>query len=152
MRSIDKKRIFTIGHSTRSLDELVKVLKYYNIEILIDVRHFPRSRHNPQFNKEILETKLPESGIQYLWIENLGGFRKGGYEGYMKTRDFKEGLETLIKIAKQRATAVMCAELLWFRCHRRFIASTLKRRKWHVTHIYDEKKTEVHRTLRKKNE
>jgi len=147
---MDEKQIFTIGHSTRSLDELVKVLKYYGIEVLVDVRHFPRSGHNPQFNKEVLEDKLPEIGIQYLWIEALGGFRKGGYEEYMKTKDFQGGLETLMDIAKQRPAAVMCAELLWFRCHRRLIASALRRRKWQVIHIYDEKKKEAHRALRRK--
>lgn len=145
-----EKQIFTIGHSTRSFDELVKILKYYNIGVLADIRHFPRSRRNPQFNKEALEIKLPESGIQYIWIESLGGFRKGGYENYLKTNDFNEGLRSLIKIAKQKFTAVMCAELLWFRCHRRHIASTLTKKKWRVFHIYDEKKSEAHRVLGEK--
>src|SRR3972149_3001091 len=67
-----EKQIFTIGHSNRSLDEFVKVLKHHNIEVLVDVRHFPRSGHNPQFNKEILDIKLPESGMQYIWIERNG--------------------------------------------------------------------------------
>ncbi len=142
-----EKRIFTVGHSTRSLDELLKVLKHYNIEVLADVRSFPVSRRNPQFNKEALEIKLPESGVQYTWIEKLGGFRKGGYEEYMKTEDFKEGLEALIEIAKQRVTAVMCAEILWLRCHRRFIASALIEKQWQVSHIYNEKKSEAHRAL-----
>ena len=145
-----EKQIFTIGYSNRGLDEFVKVLKHHNIEVLVDVRHFPRSGHNPQFNKEILEIKLPESSIQYIWIESLGGFRKGGYENYLKTNDFNEGLRSLIKIARQKVTAVMCAELLWFRCHRRHIASTLTKKKWRVFHIYDEKKYEAHRVLGEK--
>ncbi|MCI0454065.1 MAG: DUF488 domain-containing protein [Candidatus Dadabacteria bacterium] len=145
-----EKCIFTIGHSNRSLDELLKVLKHYKIEVLADVRSFPVSSRNPQFNKEALEIKLPESGVQYKWIEKLGGFRKEGYEGYMKTEDFKDGLEALIEIAKEKVTAVMCAEVLWFRCHRRFIASLLTKEDWKVSHIYNEKKSETHRDAEKK--
>ncbi len=143
-------QIFTIGHSKRSFDELVKVLKHYKIEVLTDVRHFPRSGHNPQFNKEILKNKLPKSGIQYLFIETLGGFRKGGYEEYMKTKDFQDGLETLTGITREKVTVFMCSELLWFRCHRRLIASALTTRKWQVIHIFDEKKSEAHRVLGEK--
>jgi uncharacterized protein (DUF488 family) len=144
---MEEKSIFTIGHSTRSLDELLRVLKHYKIEALADVRHFPRSGRNPQFNKDFLENRLPNDGIQYIWIEKLGGFRKGGYEEYMKTEDFQKGLETLMEIAKQKVTAVMCAEVLWFRCHRRFIASLLTKEDWKVSHIYNEKKSETHRFL-----
>src|SRR3989304_2731033 len=127
-----EKQIFTIGHSTRSFDELVKILKYYNIGVLADIRHFPRSRRNPQFNKEALEIKLPESGIQYIWIESLGGFRKGGYENYLKTNDFNEGLRSLIKIAKQGLGAVMCADPRGFsRCPFN-IRPTIAKKKWRV--------------------
>jgi uncharacterized protein (DUF488 family) len=145
-----KKIIFTIGHSTRSLDELLNVLKHYKIKVLADVRHFPHSKRNPQFNKELLEKELSDSGIRYIWIENLGGFRNEGYEEYMKTEDFRNGLVTLTEVAKQKATAVMCAEVLWFRCHRRFIVSALTKEKWQVSHIYNEKKSEAHRDLGKK--
>src|SRR3972149_2949114 len=145
-----EKQIFTIGHSNRSLDEFVKVLKHYNIGVLADIRHFPRSKRNPQFNREALEIKLPESGIRYIWIERLGGFRKGGFEEYMKTLDFQDGLGTLLEIAKEKAAAIMCSELLWFRCHRQHIASTLTKKKWRVFHIYDEMKYEAHRVLREK--
>jgi len=140
----EKNQIFTIGHSNRSLDEFVKILKHYNIEVLVDVRRFPRSRHNPQFSKENLESKLTEIGIEYTWIENLGGFRKGGYVDYMETEDFKSGLESLIEIARQKRTAIMCAELLWFKCHRSFIASALTKEDWQIFHIYNEKRAEIH--------
>ncbi|HWP91894.1 MAG TPA: DUF488 domain-containing protein [Thermodesulfobacteriota bacterium] len=81
MKQINKNQIHTIGHSNRSLENLIKILKYYDIEALVDVRLFPTSGHNPQFKKEVLETELPESGIEYVWIENLGGFRVRGIYG-----------------------------------------------------------------------
>lgn len=84
--SINSKEIFTVGHSTRSLDEFVSVLKHYDIEVLVDISHFPHSRHNPQFNKETLETKLPEIGIQYLWIEKLGGLERADMRSIWRQR------------------------------------------------------------------
>ena len=143
--------LYTIGHSTRTLENLIAVLKHYKIELLIDVRHFPVSRHNPQFNKELLEKELPKHKIEYAWLEVLGGFRKGGYKKYAGTEEFRRGIDELIKIAKNKNAAIMCAELLWFKCHRRYIADELKRRKFKVIHMYDENRTEDHRiTLRKK--
>ncbi len=139
--------IYTIGHSNRSLEHFIQILEHYDIEVLVDVRQFPRSRHNPQFNKEYLEREFPENDIQYLWIEKLGGFRKGGYEAYMKTDEFKEGLRALAQIGEQKTSAVMCAELLWFKCHRSLISSWLSKQGWSVVHIHDEKKLVQHRLL-----
>ncbi len=144
------KKVYTLGHSTRSFQDLVKVLKHYRTEVLIDVRHFPRSRHNPQFNKENLEDELPKNGINYIWVERLGGFRKGGYKKYTKTKEFKEGLKELEKIINKTDCAIMCAELLWFKCHRRYIADSLKRKGYKVMHIYDEKKAGGHRITKKR--
>lgn len=143
-----ENRIFTIGHSTRNLDELIDLLRQHEISALIDVRHFPNSRRNPQFNKNNLEIKLPESDIQYHWIEELGGFREGGYENYMDSKEFNSGLIKLLEIAKDRATAIMCAELLWFRCHRASIATLLTKNGREVVHIFDERRTQIHK-LRK---
>jgi uncharacterized protein (DUF488 family) len=140
-----ESQIYTIGHSTRSLDELVEVLRRYNVLALVDVRHFPRSSRNPQFNKNNLEIELPEGSLEYYWIEELGGFREGGYEKYMESEDFNEGLKKLMKIAKQNSTAIMCAELLWFRCHRGSIASLLTKTGWEVIHIFDKKRTQIHK-------
>lgn len=140
-----KNQILTIGHSNRSLGDFINILKHYNIEVLVDVRRFPTSRRNPQFKKDELENRLREHGVEYVWIENLGGFRKGGYVEYTETREFREELEKLIVIAHQKRTAMMCAELLWFKCHRNFIATALARQGWEVIHIYDEKKTEKHK-------
>ncbi|HSE84212.1 MAG TPA: DUF488 domain-containing protein [Thermodesulfobacteriota bacterium] len=147
MENSGEKQIFTIGHSNRSFEEFLKVLKHYDIEILVDVRRFPRSRRNPHFNKESLEVKLKGGNIQYFWIEGLGGFRGGDYGEYTKTRDFEEGLKELIEIAGKKRAAVMCAEILWVRCHRSFIASVLSGRKWQVVHVYDETKADVHNVL-----
>lgn len=141
---IVKKTVYTIGHSTRSLDELIKILKHYGVSLLIDTRHFPRSRHNPQFNKEILEKELPKHGIEYLWIEKLGGFRSDGYKKFIKTKEWHGGFEELLELASDSVTAVMCAEVAWFRCHRRYIADELKRKKFRVMHIWDETRAEEH--------
>ncbi len=145
MENKRESQIFTIGHSTRSLDELIGIVRCYDVSTLVDVRHFPRSRRNPQFNLDNLESELPASGIHYHWIEELGGFRDGGYENYMDSEDFILGLKKLTQIAKRSTTAIMCAELLWFRCHRTFVASILTKAGWKVIHIYDEKRTQIHR-------
>jgi len=136
--------VYTIGHSTRPLSEFVSLLEKYAIETLIDIRHFPKSRHNPQFNKESLEEKLPQAGIEYVWLEELGGYREGGYAKYVCTKDFRAGLEQLKKVAAKSCTAFMCAELLWWRCHRRYVSDELKRQKWKVWHIFDESRVEPH--------
>jgi len=127
--------LYTVGHSTRSFDELVDLLRDYGITQLVDVRHYPRSRRNPQFNLEALEGELPSRGIAYVWDEDLGGFRKGGYQTYMATPAFTAALDRLEGIVAQRPTAIMCAEIVWFRCHRRFIARQMVARGYRVTHI-----------------
>jgi uncharacterized protein (DUF488 family) len=141
----DRKPIFTIGHSTRKLNELIDVLRHYGIQRLADIRHFPASRHNPQFNKAALEAELPAAGIEYHWIERLGGYRSGGYLAYMETADFRAGLAQLERLASEKRTAYMCAELAWFKCHRRRVSDALADRGWQVIHIFDEKRTQEHR-------
>jgi uncharacterized protein (DUF488 family) len=137
--------IYTIGHSTRKLDEFIDILKFFDIEVLVDVRHFPKSTYNPHFNKENLSAELTKSNINYLWIEKLGGFRKGGYLEYMKTKEFKDGLKELVKIAKDNKTTIMCAELLWFKCHRRFISNKLIELGFKVFHIFNKNKVYEHK-------
>lgn len=136
--------IYTIGHSTRKLEELVAVLKHHRIERLVDIRHFPASRHNPQFNKEVLEAELTRNGIEYVWLEKLGGYRTGGYLAYIETDDFRSGLEELERLAREKRAACMCAELKWFQCHRRRISDVLAERGWHVIHILDENRAQRH--------
>lgn len=102
----------------------------------MDVRHFPRSRRNPQVNRETLERELPARGIAYFWEgETLGGFRPGGYRAYMRTPSFAEGIAQLEQMVEVGVTAIMCAEIVWFRCHRRFIAREMAARGYRVRHI-----------------
>jgi len=111
-----------------------------------DVRSFPVSKKNPQHNREPLGAALARAGIEYEWLgESLGGYRKGGYQAHMLTPQFAEGLEHLETLAAEKATAIMCAERLFFRCHRRHIADALVRRGWRVVHIFDERRAQPHK-------
>ena len=139
---MDKKEItiYTIGHSTRSLDEFIQLLKQYNITHLVDIRSIPRSRHNPQFNKEALRDALKQSKIKYTHLEKLGGLRPAradsvntgwqnksfrGYADYMATEDFKEGLTALINAAENEQVAIICSEAVPWRCHRSLVGDAL---------------------------
>jgi uncharacterized protein (DUF488 family) len=133
--------IWTIGSSTRSLDEFIALLKSYGIAQVVDVRHYPASRLE-HFRRANLEVSLPQVGSSYLWLgESLGGYRKGGYEAYMETDSFRQGIEQLTDFARQKPTAIMCAEVLSWKCHRRFIGAALTQLDWTVIHIIDEKHT-----------
>lgn len=142
--------IFTIGHSTRSREELIGLMREYGITRLVDVRTVPRSRYNPQFNREELSAALPAGGIMYLHMPGLGGLRKTapdsinlawdnacfrGYADYMQTAEFAENLQALIEQAGRGKTAVMCAEAVPWRCHRSLIADALLVRNIAVEHI-----------------
>lgn len=159
MKSETNKIIWTIGHSTRSLDDFLALLQSFDIELLADVRSFPGSRKFPQFNKEALEVSIPENKIGYTLLKKLGGRRKvnpesthtvwhnasfRGYADYMDTEDFKEGLEELEKLAIGKRTAFMCSEAVWWRCHRSMISDALKVRGWEVLHIMDVDKATEH--------
>lgn len=132
--------VYTIGHSTRTLDELVQILRAHGIERLIDVRTIPRSRHNPQFNRDALSQALHNRRINYRHMKALGGLRRPrpdsnntawrnasfrGYADYMQTPEFAEALEKLIELAAEKPTAIMCAEAVPWRCHRSLIADAL---------------------------
>lgn len=132
--------IYTLGTSNRTVAQFVGLLRRHGIEVVIDVRSFPTSRFE-HFKKENLSKELKEENIDYTHLKELGGFRKGGYKSYMNTTDFKKGLEKLEEIASNKRAAVVCAEKLPWRCHRRHITYELSRRGWYVEHIIDEKKT-----------
>jgi len=147
--------IYTIGHSTRTLEELVEILKVYSIERLVDVRTMPRSRHTPQFNAENLANSLKRNGINYFHLDTLGGLRKTskdsinkgwrntsfrGYADYMQTEDFKRGLSELMELAVV-PTAIMCAEAVPWRCHRSLIGDALLVRGIEVIDIFSETKS-----------
>lgn len=142
--------IFTIGHSNRSLDELVSLLRAFRIELVVDVRHYPRSRNNPQFNRETLAVELPRANIAYRHFLPLGGRRSvaldspnagweeaafRGYADYALTPDFARALEELVALGEKRRVAIMCAEAVWWRCHRRIITDYLLVRGIEVRHI-----------------
>ena len=147
-------KIWTVGHSTRELADFIALLKANKIEAIADVRSLPGSRKFPQFNSEELERSLADSGIDYQLIKQLGGRRKAlpdssntvwrhksfrGYADYMQTTAFREGIEILLDLAEKKKTAVMCAEAVWWRCHRSMIADYLKSNGAVVEHIMDAK-------------
>lgn len=151
--------ILTIGHSTRSIEDFINVLKSFNVELIADVRSFPGSKRFPHFNKESLFLLLKEHSIEYIHIPELGGRRSvkkdskntawksksfRGYADYMETEQFAEGIEILIDNALRKRTSIMCAEALWWRCHRSMISDYLKSIGINVNHILDISKNEEH--------
>ena len=129
--------IYTLGTSNRTLKDFLDILKDYKIEAVVDVRHFPTSKLFSHFKKENLEKFLKEERIDYFHIEKLGGYREGGYENYMKSKEFKEGIEELIKIAKNKITTIICAEKFPWKCHRAFISQELEKKNFKVIHIIE---------------
>lgn len=131
-------KIFSLGTSNRSLEEWLDLVEHYRIQCVVDVRRFPTSSRFPHFKRENLATVLTSRDIDYLWMgDSLGGFRKGGYQQYMKTEDYQKGIEKLIQIAIQKRTAFICRERFPWKCHRRFIAQSLEKNGWTVHHIID---------------
>jgi uncharacterized protein (DUF488 family) len=130
----DMPRIYTIGYGNTQLHDFISTLQRFGVKLLADVRSFPTSKW-PDYRKENLELELPKNGIAYAHIKELGGFRKGGYANFLKTREFKIGLEKLVKLAEDKTTAMMCVERSPTACHRRFIAKKLEELGWEVIHI-----------------
>jgi len=159
MKSETLIEVWTIGHSTRSSEEFAAILMTHKIKVLVDVRSFPGSRRYPQFNKTSLALTLPEIGITYMHLPSLGGRRKPhadskntawknasfrAYADYMETEDYRQGIRELLGVARHERTAIMCAEAVWWRCHRSLIADYLKSLGMAVTHIIDETHTQPH--------
>jgi uncharacterized protein (DUF488 family) len=145
--------LFTIGHSTHSLERFLALLAQHDIEALVDIRRFPGSRKFPQFNHDDLPRALQKAGIAYHWLEALGG-RRGkrrygsssvnlglqntgfrNYADYMLTEEFQEGVAKLLEITRRKRTALMCAEGLFWRCHRRLVSDFLMAKRITVQHI-----------------
>ena len=152
-------RIWTIGHSTRTADAFIELLRFQQIELVVDVRRYPGSRRHPQFNSGPLARALAEAGIDYQPAPELGGRRTPrpdsrntawrnasfrGYADYMETAPFATALDALVAGASTRRTAVMCAEAVWWQCHRSLIADALKARGVEVLHILDGPKIAEH--------
>jgi len=143
--------LYTIGHSTRPLDELIEALHAHSILTLADIRSFPVSRRLPQFNRDSLEQTLPAAGMQYVWMKDLGGRRKTirddspnialrnssfrNYADYMLTQEFQGGIAQLIELAEQSRTAYMCAERVYFHCHRMLVSDWLTAHGHEVLHL-----------------
>jgi uncharacterized protein (DUF488 family) len=143
--------LYTIGHSTRALDELLEALHAHRIQTLVDIRAFPMSRRLPQFNRESLEHSLPTAGIHYVWMKALGGYRKKileesphiamrnrsfrNYADYMLTPEFEHAISELVAIAEHSRTAYMCAERVYFHCHRMLVSDWLVAHGHEVLHI-----------------
>ncbi|MBU2498497.1 MAG: DUF488 domain-containing protein [Proteobacteria bacterium] len=142
MNTGDYQRIFTLGTSTRSVEEFFSILRAYGIDDIVDVRRFPKSGRYPQFNRENLENAAQERGFSYHWLgESLGGYRKGGYEAYKQTQAFEEGIERLEGLAGASSIVVVCAERLPWKCHRMNISRSLMERGWEVIHIIEADRT-----------
>lgn len=152
-------RVWTVGHSTRSADEFNQILTAHQIGSLVDVRSFPGSRRYPHFNRLDLALNLKEAGILYTHLPELGGRRRPSkhskntawqnasfraYADHLESEEFKKGIDELLKLAHAQPTAVMCAEALWWRCHRSLIADFLRANRVEVIHILSAEKTEIH--------
>ena len=149
-----------MGHSTRDLADFSAVLQAHEIGMLVDIRAFPMSRRHPQFNREQLELWLPEIGLGYKWMKELGGRRKKmpgdslhvalrndsfrNYADYMLTEGFSRAAAELVVAAQTQRTAIMCAELLWFRCHRMLVSDYLTAQGHTVLHIANAKPPKLH--------
>ncbi len=155
--------ILTIGHSTRTLEDFLDILRAHSVTRVVDIRTIPRSRHNPQFNQESLSESLKESAINYFLAKHLGGLRHPktdspnmgwrnssfrGFADYMQSQEFAEGIDQLVGLAQEDQVAIMCAEVLPWRCHRWLIADALTIRGIQVEHIMTIKKRTQHSLTR----
>jgi len=153
------KIIWTIGHSTHSMDEFMAMVKSFQIELVADIRSFPGSRRYPHFNIEAFQVSLPENNIKYVHLKELGGRRKvqpdskntgwrsaafRGYADYMETDAFKKAIQELEGYAYRKRTAYMCSEAIWWRCHRSLVSDYLKVHGWIVNHIMGILKDQEH--------
>ncbi|MFN3404976.1 MAG: DUF488 family protein [Cytophagaceae bacterium] len=155
-----EKFVYTIGHSTRELNDFLELLNINSIKTLVDVRAFPGSRRYPQYNKDELSTRLEKIGITYIHMPELGGRRKASpksentawkneafkaYADYMNTPEFKHAIDKLAMQAADRTTAYMCSEAVWWRCHRRLISDWFVANGWNVLHIMSKTKNDMHK-------
>lgn len=156
----ERLRIFTVGHGARPIERFVELLKGAGVERLVDIRTAPGSRKHPQFGRDALAASLGEEGISYEWAKDLGGFRKAdpasrhtalrnsgfrGYADHMETDAFRAARDRVVEQARRTPTAVMCAESLWWRCHRRMLSDSLVTMGCEVVHLMEGGRQEPHR-------
>src|SRR5690349_3538348 len=155
--------LFTIGHSTRTLDQLVEALHAHDIRTLVDIRSIPASKRLPHFNRETLEQELPKRGIEYIWMKELGGRRKKirndspntalrsdsfrNYADHMLTAEFQAAAADLVRRGEEKPLAYMCAERVWFRCHRMMLSDYLVAHGHTVQHIDGAGPTRPHKLM-----
>jgi uncharacterized protein (DUF488 family) len=152
-------RIFTIGHSTRPIEQFVEILHAHGVQQVIDIRTIPKSRHNPQFNSDALATALRGAGIRYVHLKELGGLRHArkdsvnlgwrnasfrGFADYMQAPEFAAALDRAIDLAQSRPSALMCAEAVPWRCHRSLVSDALLVRGIRVEHITNSAEAKPH--------
>jgi len=152
--------VLSIGHSTRTIEEFVRLLRAHDVKEVVDVRTIPRSRYNPQFNQDSLPASLKEAGVGYVHLPGLGGLRRAkpdsrntgwrnasfrGYADYMQTEEFEQSLGELIELASRDRVAIMCAEAVPWRCHRSLIADALFARGIHTEHIMSPTRRQSHK-------
>jgi uncharacterized protein (DUF488 family) len=153
-------KIWSVGHGTRPVDELIALLREAEIEVLADVRSIPGSRRHPQFGRSALTASLAAAGIEYVHLRGLGGRRDAvlgsphvalkvdafrGYADHMGSADFAADYRHLVELARARSAAFMCAETLWWKCHRRMLSDRLTVDGWSVEHLISQGKSEPHR-------
>ena len=159
MKTASPKTIWTIGHSTHTLEAFIAMLQYYEIQLLADIRSYPSSKRYPHFNQAALQASLKDFNIQYISMKALGGRRQAlphshndgwrlaafrGYADYMETAEFKNGITALEQLALEKRTAYMCAEAVWWSCHRSLVSDYLKLKGWKVMHIMGTAKAMEH--------
>ncbi len=157
--SKEELTVWTVGHSTRTPDEFLELLAANEIEAVADVRRYASSRKHPHFNQDALRNALSVVGVKYVPLPELGGRRRSrpdsqnivwrnesfrGYADYMETKEFHAGIDRLLELARRKRTVIMCAEAVWWRCHRSLIADYLKADGVCVQHIISGKKNEIH--------
>ena len=157
----DELHLCTIGHSNRSLEEFADLLEQHSIGMLADIRRFPASRKFPHFNREYLSESLRESGVDYEWLQGLGGRRNASnqtsanneawqnksfrnYADYMQTEEFRSAFQNLVRLAKTCRTVIMCSESVFWRCHRRLVSDYFTASGGHVEHIFSDGRTQPH--------
>jgi len=135
---VKPRTIYTLGTSTRSIDDFFEILELYGIEGIADVRRFPASRRYPHFSRPNLESVAQQKDLAYFWLGDLlGGYRKGGYAAYQREEAYLRGLEVLETIAGRARTVVLCAERFPWKCHRLQISRSLEERGWEVIHLIE---------------
>ncbi len=141
------KHIYTLGYGGRKWEEFLSLVREHGVKMVIDVRAFPKSKY-PEYSAQSMEENLRRAGIGYARIPELGGYRRGGYQAYTRTEEFKKGVKMLEELAGKQTSVVVCLERDPKGCHRRFIADELARRGWKILHILKKGEVIEHAALR----